>query len=154
MNRSYTCRLISFGKGGHREEYASGSGPWEGRSTLSGYDRPEDWQPRERTDYSDCVVLDTRAATDTEAGFRWVFRGPLLNPDLPDGGREDCPDPSFIAGFPNGFGTLARLQIAHTATEKAPGPLDQVSRAEYVEGWRAVGARVGRVEAGKLVWEA
>ena len=54
----------------------------------------------------------------------------------------------------NAMGGLVRLQESHRAsTATIPGPLDEVSVPAYIELWRQVGAPIGAVKGGQIVWD-
>jgi hypothetical protein len=146
------AKLVCFGRGGDSVEYGK-------RCHGSGYgtpERPHAADPKTCTIPDGTIAIDKRTAIETPAGYAWVFNGPMVNVDLQDGDCSECPEPSPIfagAVAGNEYGSLLTLQAAHKTAKKTPGPLDFVSIAEYVEGWRAVGARIGRYVAGKIVWE-
>lgn len=150
------AKLVTFGRGGDTLYFSAGN-------TCRGYGSPE--HPHAAINNEShaipdgCPVLDTRPAVETEAGFRWVMRGPLVNVDLPDGAEDHMGDPSPIMrgamlGSGNVFGAMLTAQEVFRAAEPAePGPLDSVCIRVYVEGWRKVGARVGRYVNGRIEWE-
>jgi hypothetical protein len=146
-------RLVTFGKGGDTVYDDDGS-------RTSGYGNPDRPHAADGKDIPDGTpVLDTRAATDTDAGFALVFKGPMVDPSLPDGEVDPCPEPSPVLAYglahqPDGqfAGLLLRQAVSRNKGESR-GPLDSVSVAEYVRGWREHGARVGRYQAGAIVWE-
>ena len=148
--------LVEFGKGGDTVYFAAERGAnFSCYSTATGYGTPE--QPHAAHDIPDGVpAIDVRAAVETEAGFEWAFKGPIVNVDLPDGACEECPKPSptfAMAVAKNGFGRALALQAASKKRRPTePGPLDRVSVAEYVQGWREHGARVGTYSGGRIVW--
>ena len=147
--KNEVIKLVCFGQGGDTVHYAGGS-------TCSGYGNPDRPHAAEGKDIPDGTpVIDKRAAVDTSEGFKWVFRGPMVNVDLPDEGYEACPKPSetMIAGLQGSFNTMAGLHLASRAKGEPRGPLDYVSVAEYVRGWREHGARIGTYQGGAIVWE-
>jgi hypothetical protein len=150
MDSKRTAKLVTFGKGGDTVY-------WGGHSTTSGYGNPDRPHAAAGEDIPDGTpALDTRPATDTDAGVSWVFKGPMVDPDLADGEGEECPEPSPVmaAGLSGSFLGLLAVQITERAKgRKRAGPLDYVSVSEYVAGWRDHGARVGRYEGGAIVWE-
>lgn len=149
MDKKETIKLVVYSQSGDRA-YCTG------QTTCSGYGTPEKPHATEGHCIPDGTpVVDNRAAVDTDIGFGWVFAGPMLDVDLPDGVVNACPMPSLemAAGLQGAFGTLAAL---HTAArlEKAPaGPLDMVCVSEYVKGWKEHGARVGHYQNNAIVWE-
>lgn len=150
----YICRILSFGNGGHSEHYKKQGNT---SSSLSGYDKPENWKPKENTDYSQCIVINKIPALDTPEGYRHVFTGPMVSPDLEGDGIEECPTPSDIMANAlqgNAYGSLLNLQAAQKTVGKTPGALDSVSPEVYANGWRSLGAKIGRVENNKIVWES
>jgi len=147
MRDNKPVRLITFGQGGHTLYYGQGT-------TLSGYDRPDDFTGEGETIPDGTLALDKRDAIDTPEGYRWVLKGPMVNVDLPDGQIDACPAPSPLfasAVAENSYGTLLALNEAHS--EPTAGPLDSVSISEYVAGWVARGARIGTYHNGQIVWE-
>ena len=102
--------------------------------TISGYGSPERPHAGETGKANGNLIIpdgtpaiDVRAAVETDDGYRWVFKGPMVDVDLPDGG---------CSGY-----------------SKAPGAMDYVSTREYVEGWRQHGARIGHYSGGRIVWD-
>lgn len=89
------AKLIEFGCGGDRVEYGGGC-------FGSGYGTPEN--PRAAQPDDDCIIpddtpaIDKRAAIDTPEGYSWVFKGPMVDVDLPKDDRKDCPQPSALFG--------------------------------------------------------
>lgn len=105
-------------------------------------------------------VVDVRPAIETAEGYSWVFKGPLLNVDLPDGEADECPMPSEILAFGlahSGYGPLLLDHAVARKTERKRSSLDSVSVSEYVQGWREHGARIGRFFVrdgqGVIEWE-
>lgn len=141
----HVAKFVSFGRGGDIVYY-------DGSSRCSGYGTPE--KPHAAVDIPDGVIaLDKRPALETPEGVSWVFKGPMVNPDIPDGEYDPCPEPSelftsAVAG--NSFGSLLTI---HAASKGTRGSLDHVSVAEYVDGWRKLGARVGVYSGGSIIWE-
>lgn len=128
-----TCIILEFGLGGHSEEYAptkTGGATCTGR--LSGYDRPHNWEPNANTDYPDGTpVLDKREALEENTGL--VFRSPIVSHrDEPFTLPNDVPLPG---------------------ENDEPGPLDYVRVPRFVAWWAKHGAKVGRIENRKIVWE-
>jgi len=145
--------LICFGLGGHTLYYRN-------NRTLQGYLRPNDVSVEEAKEWEDCPVLDIRGALNTEAGRKWVLIGPMVNPDLPPGectrlqvGPVTPLEHILLEDSENPIGKLYRLHLACTLTNSKPGPLDRVSVEEYIQGWRKVGAKSGRVVGGRIVWD-
>lgn len=143
-------RLVTFGRGGDTVYDDDGS-------RTTGYGNPDRPHAADGKDVPDGTpALDTRAAIDTDEGYSWAFRGPLCDPSLADGVTDECPEPSpfMAAGLSGGFLSSLALQVAHKAGgRKTPGPLDSVSVAEFVRGWREHGARVGEYKGGVIAWE-
>lgn len=169
------ARLLEFGARGHAIAY---SNPPYRNCHLSGYDSPDKFGPLEHwwahgpeemiSPWGSLTVpadgipcLDKREAVKTEAGYSWVFRGPMCDPDLPDGEVDACPmpDPMFAAAVAdNAYGSLLVEHVASRAQKRARSGLDSVSVAEYVQGWREHGAKVGRAfreadGSARIVWE-
>lgn len=146
--------LVTFGRGGDTAYCARGK--W-GSSKITGYGRPDNphaGEPNERHPIADGTpALDLLPALETDEGWNWAFRGPMVDVDLPDGEVDRCPEPSpvFAAAVSgNQFGTLLAV---HAATKgKRAGALDSVSRSEYIAEWVKRGARLGHYVGGKIVW--
>lgn len=145
------AKLVRFGRGGDTVYFGGGS-------RSEGYGSPE--RPHAATVRPDRLipdgtpVVDVRAAVVTPEGFQWVFRGPMLNPDLPDGEVSELGDPGIMAAALAGsqYGDLLAIHV----TDKKPGtagPLDYVGIAQYVKGWREHGARIGHYLNGTIQWE-
>ena len=156
MRTKNTAKLVCFGNGTDVVYYGSGC-------TGSGYGSPE--QPHAAQPDDGCIIpdgtpaIDKRPALKTAAGYSWVFKGPLLDPDLPDGSIDHCPDlresivaRAILSEPENGYAPHLALQLAHKGPKA--GPLDSVSIPEYVIGWKSVGARIGRYQSGRIVWDA
>jgi len=143
------AKLVTFGKGGDTVYYSR-------HCTGHGYGSPEHPHAADNANHDipdGCPALDTRPATDTDAGWRWAIKGPMVDVDL-ESGIDRCPTPSPIMAMAmadNEYGSLLALQKVSTA--KA-GPLDSVPIAVFIEGWREHGARVGAYKDGQIVWEA
>jgi hypothetical protein len=143
-------KLLAFGNGGHSIEFGGGC-------RLSGYDRPETFDGWD--DAPDgCPVLDKRPAIDTDAGYRHVFQGPMVNVDLADDQVDECPKldgnlmVTAMVGAGSEYGTLAVLQMAHGSKPAGPDPLDSVSTSVYMDGWVKLGARRGVVQNRQIIW--
>ena len=142
-------KLVVFSQGGDRCHCTN-------QTTRAGYGTPEKPHATEGQTIPDGTpVIDNRAAVDTDAGFGWVFAGPMLDVDLPDGEVNACPMPSpeMAAGLQGSFGTLAALHVAARAEKTPTGPLDMVGVSRFVQGWREHGARIGHYENNVIVWE-
>jgi len=103
-------------------------------------------------------AIDKREAVDTPEGFKWVYQGPMVDVDLPDGEVDQCPEPNPIMALAmmegqNEFGTMLVLQKSSRLAKEPRGPLDSVSISEYIEGWRAHGAKIGKFTNGKYVFD-
>ena len=149
MPESRIPKFVSFANGGDVVYYSA-------NCRCSGYgtpDRPHAAHPEEMPDGT--PVIDKRPALETAAGYAWVFRGPMLNPDLPDDQFDPCPAPSlmFAEAMAQSSTTFAGMLALQKCATTERGPLDQVSIAEYVAGWKERGARSGRYLAGAIVWD-
>jgi len=69
----HKCILLLFAPGRHVEYYADDC-------LLSGYEQPHTWKPRDKVDYTGCVVLDAR-----EKGHDMIVSGPLLDVQMAEG---------------------------------------------------------------------
>ncbi len=122
MQNKVTCALVSFGLAGHSEQlFTPENKPLSGWSTLSGYSKPDTWEPRNETAYDAAVILDNRALLEADAGLAWLSPMPCID--------------------------KARCKPLSEA-----GPIDFVSISDYVIWWANKGARVGKVEGGRIVW--
>jgi hypothetical protein len=132
-----TPKLISFGLGGHRVILSS-------TTHVSGYETPETilesyhwWaHPETHRTYhinpklaEGCPVVDKREAVKTKAGQLWVYEGPIIDVDLEPNER------TFFIGKEN------------------PCGFDSVGISTYLRGWREVGARIGMISDGEIIWE-
>jgi hypothetical protein len=147
--------LLTFGKGGHQIYYRG-----EHRSTLSGYSRPDD--PTVASDLPDGLpVINKRAVMDNADAIRLLISGPMVAVNLDDGAVSYLSDTlnsivaqTVKADRGNSMGGLVRLQEEHRAsTATTPGPLDEVSVPAYIELWRQVGAPIGAVKDGLIIWD-
>jgi hypothetical protein len=156
MSEPRIAKLVCFGNGGDSVEFGGGC-------SSSGYGNPE--RPHAAEPDDDCIIpngtpaIDKRPAIQTDEGYRWVFKGPMCNVDLPDGDYEPCPEPSPIFTSAmiqpgNGFGPLLAEHIVSRRSGAKRSGLDRVSISEYIAGWRAVGARIGHYQDGKIVWDS
>ena len=146
------AKLVEFGRGGdivHYDENCHGSG-------YGDPEHPHAAKIDEGLEIPDeTIAIDKRDAAETPVGFKWVFSGPMVNVDLPDGECEACPAPSNImasAMIGNQFGTMIAVHATSKVKQKR-GSLDKVSIKEYVDGWRNHGARIGRYRGGNIIWE-
>ncbi len=145
-----TAKLVEFAQGGDSVEF--------GRFCCSsGYgnpDSPHAADPATTTIPDGTIAIDKRAAIDTPEGYAWVFKGPMVDVDLPDGGVDPCPQPSALmagAVAENAFGALLATHTVTRQTQKR-GSLDHVSISEYVQGWADHGARIGHYVDGQIIW--
>ena len=147
------AKLVHFGRGGDTVHFAKGH-------ECSGYGSPEN--PHAACNHGDtvipdgCPVVDVREAVETTEGYKWVFKGPMVNVDLADDEVDECPIPSplFASAMVEGggsFGGLLAIHAAQRAVKQRSG-LDSVSIREYLDGWREHGARIGEYQNGKIVW--
>jgi hypothetical protein len=144
------AKLVTFGHGGDTVYYGHGT-------VGSGYGTPEN--PHAATNIPDGTpALDKRPAIDTPAGYSFVFKGPMVNPDLDPGEVSKCPDLSdnimvraMLETPGNQFGTLAALQMIHD--KPTPGPLDSVDTETYCQLWQNLGARRGVYQNGLIHWQ-
>lgn len=149
-----TIKLVTFGRGGDTAYCASDG---ECKSTISGYgspDRPHAGESCERHPIADGTpALDLLPAIETNEGFTWAFKGPMVDVDLPEGEVKKCPDPSpmFAAAVSgNQFGTL--LAVREVTKGARAGSLDSVCVAEYIREWVNRGARLGHYRNGRIEW--
>ena len=153
MKKSRIAKLVCFGRAGETVHCGGGV-------TISGYGSPDNPHAAEPGDGlvipDGTPAVDKQDAVETSEGFSWVFRSPMVDVDLPDGGYAPCPTPSAIfaeAVSGNSFGGLLAAQSASRLSDESRGPLDFVSVSEYVDGWRIAGARIGKYADGQIVWD-
>lgn len=142
---SNTAKLVSFTDRGDAVEYGGGE-------RGSGYGTPENPHAS-----ANCVIpdgtyaIDKRPALNTTEGIKFVFTGPMVNVDLPEGQHDLCPEPPEI--MRNSLGGVYGVLLKAQEHKKDLGPLDQVSIKEYVDLWRAVGAKIGQYKNNVIIWE-
>jgi hypothetical protein len=160
-NQKRTVKLVSFGNGGDTVYF-------DDKAVCTGYGSPDkphaaDFTSERKTD---CLVpdgtpvIDVRPAVDTDKGFRWAIKGPMVNIDLADDDIDPCPTldnnimvHAMMSESGNQFGTLAATQIVHKKTSKEPGPLDSVSIQVFVQGWKEHGAKIGQYINKQIIWD-
>ena len=139
-------RIVSFGLAGHIEESLN--------CTLSGYDSPEIWKPREDSDYTKAMVIDKRALLESSPSLAYL--SPMVDCALTGQDVDPCPAPSAMlekAIEPSAYGGMLALHKAVTSATKEPGPLDSISPEAFAKWWQEKGARMGAVrEDGRIVW--
>lgn len=168
MTTPTQAKLLHFGKRGHTLHGSNVSS--QGYEDPESFVKPYHWwaHPKDQMSLhwggwvipeSGIPVVDVRAAVETDAGYSWVFKGPLLDVDIADGEIERLPDVSpFMLPAVEAYGQVGALAetIKARRTAKA-GPLDGVGIADYVQGWREHGARIGRFFVrdgqGVIEWE-
>ena len=153
-------KLVTFGRGGATVYFSK----W---SQLQTYDSREQffkaskwWAHnyetiRDVSQYEGVPFCDKTKAVESDAGFKFAIRGPMVNVDLPTGKISECPQPSefLAAGVSEEFKTLLAMQVLSKARKVKAGPLDEVSISEYLDGWREYGATIGTIRNGKFVSE-
>lgn len=146
MNKDKTPKLVKFAGGGDIVYFSS--------HTCSGYGSPEKPHAASGIDIPDGTpVLDIRKAIETDAGFKWVFAGPMVNVSLEADEIKKCPQPNELfaeAVAENLFGQLLQL---HKEISAKAGPLDSVSIPVYLAGWLNLGARVGYYKNNEIIWK-
>ncbi|XZE35344.1 hypothetical protein SH501x_000834 [Pirellulaceae bacterium SH501] len=153
IRTKYVAKLVCFGEGGDSVEWGKGC-------RSSGYgnpERPHAAEPGDDREFPDGTpVIDKRPAVKTPEGYAHVFRGPIVNVDLEDDEVEELPAVSGImaGAMVEAGGEYGSLLAVHVTQPKSkPRALDFVSKKQYIEGWREVGARIGFYKGGKIVWE-
>lgn len=148
--------LLGFGLGGHHEERTPLRSKVAGCSCLSGYDCPETWTPDPKSDYTGALVLDKRPAINHS--WSLAIQSPIYGRDLaPDAferlDRDVMTGPVATAIAENN--SVMTLAIAgQLKTPKGePGPMDRVGRNVYSAWWRRHGARTGRIEGDRIIWD-
>ena len=152
-------RLLEFNLPGHVIHYIHtpepGSSLNYSRCTLSGYERPDTFNVTGESRSDDinlegAFVLDKRAVLEDRPGL--AVSMPMVDSELKPEAVDRCPQPSgaMLAGLQGSFKQLATIKAADP---KFSG-LDTVSVETFVDLWRKVGARVGRIIDGQIEWEA
>jgi len=143
------CFMITFGLGGHGMELESlvPCAPCSPYSHLSGYSTPETFKftEYEKFDLEGCVVIDKREVLDKNPGL--AVSMPMCGHETKKFNPDDISE-MMMFGLQGEFKTLA--QLAKTGNFSG---LDFVSPELYAELWRQHGARIGKVEGDKIVWE-
>ena len=111
MSDNLQPKLVCFGNGGDTVEYGKGC-------HGSGYGTPEkphaaDFSGKDVEVPDGTPVLDKRPAIATDEGFAWVFKGPMVNVDLPEGECDALGEVSpLFAGAvaENEYGALLAIQ--------------------------------------------
>lgn len=151
LEKRETAKLVEFGRGGDRVHFGSGH-------ASSGYGTPDNPHAADPACYifpDGTPAIDKRDAVKTPEGFSWVFKGPLVDVDLPPGTVDKLnlgASPAPAEGQEDMFGALVALQRATADTENL-GPLDTVDARTYIEGWRRHGARIGHYQNNVVVWD-
>ena len=141
------AKLVEFGRGGDSVNFGGGC-------TCSGYGNPDSPHAAKGDIPDGTFAIDKRDAVETPEGLKWVFNGPMCNPDIPDGECDACPQPSAImaealtSDSSNQFGQLLTMQENQRGVGHKRSGLDTISISEYVEGWRDHG-RANRAVCGR-----
>jgi hypothetical protein len=156
-----TYRLLEFDRSGFHAEFHRNQ-----RETgrLRGYRDPETWRP-EHGDYPDHTpVVDIRAVVEARPSL--AIASPMLKTYLRRGEVERFGE--ILASDTNGTASMmlealaggndAQRGMAALATIAASdqefGGLDNIGVDDYVEWWRARGARIGEIIDGAIVWNS
>lgn len=147
--------LVSFGLGGHSIDIFNQYGP---PGTLSGYENPETFEQRTAAgDYAEYAlegvpVVDKRALLRLKPGL--AVSMPMHRADLAPGTSDAFTDRhretalQMMLGLCGGFASLATLAQSQTFSG-----MDYVATDIYLELWRQAGARIGRMQSGRITWE-
>lgn len=162
------AKLVVFGAGGDTVHlgrtllFTDGHGKqtYSGSATVQGYGDPERPHAADPDKYNipdGTPALDLREAVRTPEGYKWVFKGPMVDVELADGEAEpfkpgDLCITRSLAEANGSFAAMLALQAVSKYGRQKRGPLDQVSIAEYLLGWQEHGARIGHYEKGRIVW--
>jgi hypothetical protein len=139
---------ISFGEGGFSAEVVCHDPNTSAR--LSGYDRdPERVIPdlSGRYDAEGAILLDKRPVVNGPNGVKIVMRAPLLTLKEARAFSTLEVSPVLASGVSGSYAGILACAMAGALN------LDYVGLADYVAYWREAGAKVGKVQGGRVVWE-
>lgn len=156
---------ITFGLGGFHAEALDEPGSICTGGTLHGYSSPEqfdrelsgevDHRHRPPGSWDGCAVIDIREVVDRHPALAII--SPMCNPNLPPGtvdrfgDRVDLSDiltQALVRETTKGQPALALAVASHKF-----GSLDMVAPDLYLNFWKGHGARTGRIEGNKIVWD-
>ena len=155
----HTVALVSLGYGGTGIQYSCC------RTTCTPYVSADDFErtlsetshlfhaDRGPEQFDGAFVLDKRSAIDHH-GSGCAINSPMLDATLPDG--QESPlrtDLESLTLMAPGLGGEFQLLAAKKLIEPHWRGLDFISLTAYVDHWRRLGARVGRIHARVVVWE-
>lgn len=155
-----TLRLLYVGVGMTGCAHAEGLETWgdrENRCSVSSYEGLERFLESHGPEIVDgSPVVDLRPLDDLPNRVRLAWDAPMCDPNITDDsvdrwqGSDDMGFAPMIAG--NYFGARGAL-AAMTTTTDTPGPYDHVSPWRLARYWSEHGARIGRFENGKVIWQ-
>lgn len=139
-----TMKLIERGLGGISAQF-------DKYSNLSSYYKNLEIFIKDHLNEIDdkTVILDKTAALENnEEAIRYVINGPMVDVSLPEDEVSPAPEiPDYMVEMLQGsFKSIAVNQKTN------PGSLDMVSLKTHVDSWVKLGARVGKVVDGKIIW--
>lgn len=148
--------LLGFGLGGHHEERTPLRRVAGCSSCLSGYASPETWTPDPKSDYTDALVIDKRPAINRS--WSLAIQAPIYGRDLaPDAierlDRDVMTGPVATAVAENSSVMTMAIAGQLKTPKGEPGPMDRVGRKVYSAWWRRHGARTGRIEGDRIIWD-
>jgi hypothetical protein len=155
----HTVALVSLGYGGAGIDYSCC------RTTCTPYVSADDFEQilsetndlfhadRGPEQFDGAFVLDKRPAIDRH-GAGCSVNSPMLDATLPEG--EESPlrtDRESLALMAPGLGGEFQLFAAKKLSQPQWRGLDFVSLTAYLDHWRSLGARIGRIRDRLVVWE-
>ncbi len=152
--------LVSLGFGGTGIDYSCC------RTTCTPYVSADDFEhilrDTEILFHKDCgaeqfehaYVLDKRPAIERH-GSGCSFNSPMLDATLPEGDQTPLLiEPDRLGALAPGLDGTFQLLAAKKLAEPKWRGLDMVSLPDYVNHWRCLGARIGRIRNRVVEWEA
>ena len=155
----HTVALVSLGYGGTGIDYCCC------RGTCTPYVSADDFErilretshlfhsDRGPEQFEGAFVLDQRTAIDRH-GAGCALSSPMLDATLPEG--EESPLPTNLESLavmaPGLSGEFQLLAVKKLSRPHWRG-LDFISLTAYVDHWRRLGARIGRIHSRVVVWE-
>lgn len=153
-------RVMSFALGGNSSEGVTADGNCV---SCSWYLRAEEMQQYldnghySAAEYEGCILIDKRAALRQDAGL--AFDSPMCDPRLAPGKVDRFaadalhPAAALVLAEVSRHVPMIGLMALKSAADSSYGGLDHVSPEDYAQWWREHGARIGRIESGRAIWE-
>ncbi len=155
----HTVALVSLGYGGTGIDYRCC------RGTCTPYVSADDFErilretshlfhsDRGPEQFEGAFVLDKRPAIDRH-GAGCAFNSPMLDATLAEGKESPLPtNLESLAVMAPGLGGDFQVLAAKKLSQPHWRGLDFISLTAYVDHWRRLGARIGRIHSRVVVWE-